>query len=55
MSNNKFLADYAYLAEASYTDFSRTESDKQTDLDKLKDSENDNKPNSFATLARRLG
>lgn len=29
MSNNKFLADYAYLAEAGCTDFSRTESDKQ--------------------------
>lgn len=51
MSNNKFLADYAYLAEASYADFSKSSDIKKN----LTDSENDNKPNSFATLARRLG
>lgn len=46
---NKFLADYAYLAEASYADFSKSSDVKKN----LTDLENGNKPNSFATLVTK--
>ena len=48
MSNNKFLADYVYLAEASYADFSdKSKSDK----DNIKNG--DEKQESFAKLVTR--
>lgn len=44
--NNQFLADYVYLAEASYTDFSK----EGKDFDKIKDENNGEQPESFAKL-----
>lgn len=43
---NQILADYVYLAEASYTDFSRS----NNAYNELKDETNGEQPESFAKL-----